>query len=147
VDSACVIYAKCDLANAIKTLQEVSQKQGYHLWSLRGDPAHLQFTSKTVALRASIHTEKIDSSGEIGDSSYLGTVHIVSVSPDRTRLSFQRDDLAGSPLGPDACPDLPKFCEFFDLMLDVKGLKLSDDETGGRTQLFKPVVDTGPISL
>ena len=146
VDPACILYASSDLTDTVKILQEVSHKQGYSLWSLRGDPSHLQLSSKTVALRASIHTEKIDSSTEIKDESYLGTVHIVSVAPERTRLSFQCDDLAGNPLPASSPPDLWKFCEFFDLMLDVKGVKLSDEETGGRTQLFQQVTDTGPIS-
>ena len=145
MDPAYVLYAKCDIAKTFDILQETSEKYNYWMWSLRGDPSLLQFSDKTVALRASIHDEKISLDGEISTEHCLGTVHIANVSADRTRVTFQRDDLAGTSLDNNLQTKFSEFFDYFDLLLDANGEKLSDDETGGRTKYFEPLVDTGPI--
>ncbi len=145
MDPTYVLYAKCDIANTFDILHETSDKYHYWLWSLRGDPTLLQFSDKTVALRASIHDEKVSPNGEMSDEHCLGTVHIANVAPERTRVTFQRDDLAGTSLDNQLHKQFAEFCNYFDLLLDAKGEKLSDDETGGRTKFFEPLADTGPI--
>jgi hypothetical protein len=145
MDPVYVLYAKCDIAKTFSILQETSEKYHYWLWSLRGDPTLLQFSDKTVALRASIHNEKVSPNGEFTSDYCLGTVHIALVADERTRVTFQRDDLAGTSLENQLHLQFAEFCDYFDLLLDANGEKLSDDETGGRTKYFEPLVDTGPI--
>jgi hypothetical protein len=67
------------------------------------------------------------------------------VSENKTRISFQNDDLAGNPLPKDRKHQLPKFYEFFEILLEVKEVSLTDDETGGRTRVLDKLADTGPI--
>jgi len=145
VDPACIVYAKCDIAETVTLLQEVCEKYDYSLWSLRGDPSHLRFPPKSVALRTSIHTESVQSARDVPQNTCLGTAHIVSVSENKTRISFQNDDLAGNPLPGDRKHQLPKFYEFFEILLEVKEVSLTDDETGGRTRVLDKLADTGPI--
>jgi len=145
VDPACILYAKCNLEETVSLLQEVCKKHDYSLWSLRGDPSHLRFPPKSVALRTSIHTEPVESAREVPLETCLGTAHIVSVAENKTRISFQDDDLAGNPLQWDRKNELPRFCEYFEILLEVKEVSLTDDETGGRTRVLNQISDTGPI--
>ena len=145
MDPVCIIYTKCDLEETVSLLQEVCEKQDYSLWSLRGNPSHLRFPPKSVALRTSIHTEPVLSAREVPQDTCLGTAHIVSLSENKTRISFQHDDLAGNPLTGDRKHQLPKFYEFFEILLEVKEVILTDDETGGRTRVLNHLSDTGPI--
>ena len=146
MDPACIVYAKCDIKETVSLLQEVCEKHDYSLWSLRGDPSLLRFPPKSVALRTSIHTEPVMSAREGPQETYLGTAHIVNVSENKTRISFQNDDLAGNPLSGDRKHQLPKFYEFFEILLEVKEVSLTDDETGGRTRVLNELADTGPIT-
>ena len=145
MDPACIVYAKCDIKETVSLLKEVCEKHDYSLWSLRGDPSHLHFPPKSVALRTSIHTEPVVSAREVPQETCLGTAHIVSVSENKTRISFQDDDLAGNPLSGDREHRLPKFYEFFEILLEVKEVSLTDEETGGRTRVLNHLADTGPI--
>ncbi|MFA9405472.1 MAG: hypothetical protein ACERKX_06610 [Anaerolineales bacterium] len=85
------------------------------------------------------------SAREVPQETCLGTAHIVNVSENKTRISFQNDDLAGNPLSEDRKHQLPKFYEFFEILLEVKEVSLTDDETGGRTRVLNELADTGPI--
>ncbi len=145
MDPVCIVYTKCDLAETVSLLQEVCEKQDYSLWSLRGDPSHLRFPPKSVALRTSIHSEPVLSARDVPQETCLGTAHIVSVSENKTRISFQNDDLAGNPLPGNQEDKLPRFYEFFEILLEVKEVILTDDETGGRTRVLNQLTDTGPI--
>ena len=145
MDPASIYYAKCDLHEAVAILQEVCDKHEYSLWSLRGDPTKLQLPPDSVALRTSIHSEPVVSPREVPAETCLGTAHIVNVDENKTRISFQGDDLAGNPLPNGPKNKLPKFCEYFELILEVKEVSLTDEETGGPTRVFNHLADTGPI--
>ena len=107
----------------------------------------LQVSPSAIALRVAVYTEKIRPNQELPEESCVGSSHLVRVGMTRTRISFQAEDLAGEALSRDARLSLRDFVEVFDNMLELKGLRLSDDETGGKTSVLPKIADTGPLPV
>lgn len=99
----------------------------------------------TSALRVSILSEPRRPQQEPPIGSTVGTAHLVSVSPIRTRISFVCDDLMGELLEHENRALLFDFLEFFENFVELKGIKLADDETGGKTRVFGEMNETGPL--
>ena len=145
MDTASVLYTACNISQSIKLLIEAIEKYGYSLWSLRGDPSTLHFSPMTSALRVSILAQERDPQLEPPIESAVGTAHLVSVSPIRTRITFVCDDLMGEELDQKNRVPLFDFFEFFANFSELKGVILADDETGGKTRVFGEVNETGPL--
>lgn len=145
MDTASVLYTACNISQSIKLLIEAIGKYGYSLWSLRGNPALLHFSPMTSALRVSILSEPRDPHLEAPIESIVGTAHLVSVSPIRTRISFVCDDLMGEPLEHENRAFLFDFYEYFINFVELKGVILADAETGGKTRVFGEINETGPL--
>lgn len=145
MDTASVLYTACNISQTIKLLIEAIEKYGYSLWSLRGDPTSLHFSPMTSALRVSILSQPRDSQLEPPLESVVGTAHMVSVSPIRTRITFICDDLMGELLNHINRAPLFDFYEFFANFAELKGVILADAETGGKTRVFSEVNETGPL--
>jgi hypothetical protein len=145
MDTASVLYTACNISQSIKLLIEAIEKYGYSLWSLRGDPAALHFSPMTSALRVSILSQPRDSHLEPPVESIVGTAHLVSVSPIRSRITFICDNLMGEALDQKNREPLFDFYEFFTNFVELKGVVLADVETGGKTRVFGEVNETGPL--
>ena len=145
MDTASVLYTACNISQTIKLLIEAIEKYGYSLWSLRGDPASLHFSPMTSALRVSILSQPRDPQLEPPLESVVGTAHLVSVSPIRTRITFICDDLMGEILNHINRAPLFDFYEFFANFAELRGVILADAETGGKTRVFGEVNETGPL--
>ena len=145
MDTASVLYTACNISQSIKLLIEAIEKYGYSLWSLRGDPASLHFSPMTSALRMSILSQPRDPQLEPPIESTVGTAHLVSVSPIRTRITFVCDNLMGELLDHRNRAPLFDFYEFFVTFAELKDIILADSETGGKTRVFNDVNETGPL--
>ncbi len=145
MDTASVLYTACNISQSIKLLIEAIDKYGYSLWSLRGDPASLHISPMTSALRMSILSQPRNSQLEPPLESIVGTAHVVSISPIRTRITFVCDNLMGELLNQKNRPHLFDFYEFFANFAELKGVILADAETGGKTRVFNEVNETGPL--
>ena len=145
MDTASVIYTACNISQSIKLLIEAIDKYGYSLWSLRGDPTSLHFSPMTSALRVAILAQPRESQLEPPIESIVGTAHLVSVSPIRTRINFTCDNLMGELLEHNNRAILFDFFEFFVHFVEVKDVILADAETGGKTRVFSELNDTGPL--
>jgi len=143
MDTASVLYTACNISQSIELLIEAIEKYGYSLWSLRGDPSSLHFSPMTSALRVSILAQPRDH--ELPLESAIGTAHLVSISPIRTRINFVCDNLMGELLEHENRGPLFDFYEFFVHCAELKGVILADAETGGRTSVFGEMNDTGPL--
>lgn len=145
MDTASVLYTACNISQSIKLLIEAIDKYGYSLWSLRGDPASLHFSPMTSALRVSILAKPREPQLEPPIESIIGTAHLVSVSPIRTRINFTCDNLMGELLEHKHRAILFDFYEFFVNFVEVKDVMLADADTGGKTRVFNELNDTGPL--
>ncbi len=147
MDTASVLYTACNISQSIELLIEAIEKYSYSLWSLRGDPAALHFSPMTSALRVSIFSQPRDPQIEPPSESIVGTAHLVSVSPIRTRITFVCDNLMGEILDQKNRAPLFDFFEFFANFAELKGVILEDAETGGKTRVFSEVNETGPLPV
>lgn len=145
MDTASVLYTACNISQSIKLLIEAIEKYGYSLWSLRGNPAALHFSPMTSALRVSIFSQPHGPKLEPPLESIVGTAHVVSISPIRTRITFVCDDLMGELLDQKNRSHLFDFFEFFANFAELRGVILADAETGGKTRVFGEVNETGPL--
>ena len=105
MEPATILYVECNLGGTMALLLEACQKFGYFMWSLRGDPGALQVMPNVAALRVSIFPNLLGAHRPPALESSIGTVHLVKISEERSRLSLQREDLAGSPLSQDSLKD------------------------------------------
>lgn len=141
-----IVYARSNLGETIRLLFKACETYGYTLWSLRGDPMSLQYGPSTNSMRVSVYASHIDPHKALTAESCLGTAHVVQVSPEKTRITFRHDDLAGAPLPEGREPAFDKYVAFFKEMLDFNKKILSDLETGGMTSVLNNhVADTGPL--
>ncbi|MCK5635055.1 MAG: hypothetical protein KAI06_08205 [Anaerolineales bacterium] len=99
----------------------------------------------TSALRVAILAQPRESQLEPPIESIVGTAHLVSVSPIRTRINFTCDNLMGELLEHNNRAILFDFFEFFVHFVEVKDVILADAETGGKTRVFSELNDTGPL--
>ena len=140
-----VFYTNSSLQHTVSLLCKVGEDLGYTLWSLQGDPSHIRLSPKSVAMRISIFFGKFTSQNELTPERSIGTAHLVQVDDDRIRINFQREDMLGQTLAEEVQPVLARFCEAFDGSISNQDLKLSDQETGGRTSLLDRLSETGPL--
>lgn len=145
MEPATILYVRAALGESMVLLLDACQKFGYFLWSLRGDPAVLQIMPNANALRVSIFPNLLGAFRPPDLESSIGTVHIVKVADGRTRISLQREDLAGNPLPKEAAQEFSMFCASFEDYLEAEDQLLADLETGGKTTVFRRMSDTGPL--
>lgn len=145
MEPATILYIQGTLGDSMRLLVEACQKFGYFLWSLRGDPSLLQVMPNATAFRVSIFPNLLGTNRPPALESSIGTVHIVNVKDGRTRVSLQREDLAGNPLPNRANNEYSVFCASFEDYLQAEDYLLSDIETGGKTTTFKKLADTGTL--
>jgi hypothetical protein len=98
-------------------------------------------------MRISIFFGKFNSQNELTPDRSIGTAHLVQVADDRVRINFQREDMLGQALAEEVQPVLRRFCDAFDGRISTRDLKLSDQETGGRTSLLDRLSETGPLPV
>ncbi len=144
---ATILYVQCDLGETMALILEGCQKLGYFLWSLRGDPGSLRVMPNVAALRVSIFPNLVGAHRPPELESSIGSIHLVKVPDGRSRISLQREDLAGSPLPESKSKDFSIFCASLEDFLEFRGLLLSDQETGGKTTVFNRMPDTGPFPI
>lgn len=101
----------------------------------------------TSALRVSIYSQPRDPQIEPPAESVIGTAHLVSVSPIRTRITFVCDNLMGELLDQKNRAPLFDFFEFFANFAELKDVILADAETGGKTRVFNEMNETGPLPV
>jgi hypothetical protein len=147
MDTASVLYTACNISQSIDLLKEAIEKYGYSLWSLRGDPSSLHFSPMTSALRVAILSEPRTLQLNPPIESIIGTAHLVSISPVRTRITFVCDDLMGQILDERNRAVLFDFFEFFVNFVELKGVILADTETGGATRVLEEINETGPLPV
>lgn len=145
MEPATILYVRTPLGDTVALLLDACKKFGYFLWSLRGDPAILQIMPNANALRVSIFPNLLGTFRPPDLESSIGTVHVVKVAEGRTRISLQREDLAGNPLPKEAAEEFSLFCASFEDYLEMEDQLLADTETGGKTTVFKRMSDTGPL--
>jgi hypothetical protein len=141
-----ILYAQCGLAETIFLLNEASNEINYGLWSLQGDPSALQITPSSIAMRVSIFTEEVHTQHDPPMDLIVGSAHVIKVTPEKTRICFRRDDIVGEPLPDDTERELLEFSDYFGKVLEEEELRLTDEETGGRTVLLNQLADTGPLA-
>jgi hypothetical protein len=145
LEPTAILYAKCDIAAARDLVVDLCNLFGYGPWTLQGHPSTLQVSSSAIAMRIAIFNQQVRDNHNLSWEEAIGTAHIIKVSPDRTRICFRHDDLAGRTLPFIFREKFNQFCAWFDRMLNQKELGLSDFETGGSTvRLDRP--DTGPLA-
>jgi hypothetical protein len=145
LDPATVLYTSCDLNVAFALLRKASEQQNFSLWSMRGDPSSLQFTPHMVALRVGIYNQPVRARTTPPAEAGVGTAHLVKVTPGRTRISLQVEDLAGDPLPASVGDQFEGFCAEYERLLQELDVLMADSETGGRTRVLGVVADTGPL--
>ncbi|NIS81122.1 MAG: hypothetical protein GTO14_13170 [Anaerolineales bacterium] len=145
MEPATILYIQGTLGDSMGLLAEACRKFGYFLWSLRGDPSVLQVMPNTAAFRVSIFPNLLGSDRPPELESSIGTVHLVRVQDGRTRVSMQREDLAGNPLPKQTKEEFSMFCATFEDFLQIEKCLLTDLETGGKTTVFKKMADTGTL--
>ncbi len=147
MEPATILYVQCDLRGTMALALEACQKLGYFLWSLRGDPASLRVMPNVAALRVSIFPNLVGAHRPPELDSSIGSIHLVKISEERSRISLQREDLAGSPLPESKTKDFSIFCASLEDYLESQDFLLSDQETGGKTTVFRRMADTGPLPI
>ena len=147
MEPATILYVQCSLGGTMALVLEACQKLGYFLWSLRGDPGALQVMPNVAALRVSIFPNLVGIHRPPELESSIGSIHLVKVSDDRSRISLQREDLAGSPLPESKSKDFSIFCASLEDYIASQDMLLGDQETGGKTIIFNRMPDTGPLPI
>lgn len=147
MEPATILYVQCNLGETMALTLEACQKLGYFLWSLRGDPGSIRVMPNVAALRVSIFPNLVGALRPPELENSIGSIHLVKVTDDRSRLSLQREDLAGSALPESKTKDFSIFCASLEDFLVSRGLLLSDQETGGKTTVFNRMPDTGPLPI
>jgi hypothetical protein len=146
MDPIVVLYAQCGLAETVFLLNEASSEKNFGLWSLQGDPSTLHIAPSAIAMRVSIFTEKVQTPHDPPMDQIVGSAHVIKVTPEKTRICFRRDDVVGEPLPDEAEEGLLEFSDYFGQVLEEENLRLTDEETGGRTVLLNQLADTGPLA-
>jgi hypothetical protein len=147
MEPATILYVQSDLRGAMALIIEACQKLGYFLWSLRGDPGSIRVMPNVVALRVSIFPNLVGAHRPPELESSIGSIHLVKISEERSRISLQREDLAGNPLAESKTKDFSIFCALLEDYLESQQILLSDQETGGKTRALRIMADTGPLPI
>ncbi len=145
MEPATILYVHCDLSEAMALIIEACQKLGYFLWSLRGDPGSIRVMPNVAALRVSIFPNLVGAHRPPELDSSIGSIHLVKISSTRSRISLQREDLAGNALAESKSKDFSIFCALLEDYLESQDILLSDQETGGKTRTLRIMEDTGPL--
>lgn len=147
MEPATIFYVQSDLGGTMALILEACQKLGYYLWSLRGDPGSIRVMPNVAALRVSIFPNLVGGHRPPELENSIGSIHLVKVSDDRSRISLQREDLAGNPLHESKSKDFSVFCAALEDYIESQGVLLSDQETGGKTRVLRIMADTGPLPI
>ena len=146
MEPTAILYAKCGIAEARDLVVDLCNLFGYGPWTLQGHPSSLQVSSTAIAMRIAIFKQQIKTNYDLSWDDAIGTAHLIKVSPDKTRICFRHDDLAGKTLPFIFRDKFNQFCAWFDRMLSQKEMGLSEMEVGSPTvRLDQP--DTGPLAV
>jgi hypothetical protein len=145
VESTTVIYTRGGVAEAFSLLNQACRRFGYSAWAIDGKDAYRLKVKPSITCRIAILALETKSWAQAQVQDQVGTVHIMRIAGQKTRITIRHETLAGETLPRSSRPRLEDFCLWFIHFLESKGQRIPGNPPQASPSTDSPS-DEHPVS-